>query len=385
MGKRTHLSHQTRCNMGPDWMGLLDNDTPLSMLTIPGTHDSAAFTNSVPFIATQKMDILDQLNAGIRYFDLRCGLRDDIVEMVHGPSYLGLTLQMVLETMYLWLEVNPSEALIVQIKKDRNEERATVEFSDALIAVLAQKPERWRTASTVPLLGALRGRIQLFRRFEGRGLHGYGLNVNEWKDNPHKPFTIFARHGVRVTIQDHYTFPKPQPLPTVIMKKGGVVFMLMKRASSNREENHWFINFTSAYEFNLRYQLTPHEIAVGGYHRFKWEDGMNVRLRGSLIANGGKRTRFGIVAMDFPEIGTDDLIPALIQSNFDLEDYRRWNFCAIWSFLLILIALILAVVWVVNRIPLDIGQKSQIMQDGRPLQSIIPESIQRILLAVQSS
>lgn len=336
--KRANPQQQPRLNWGVDWMGLLGDDTPLSLLTIPGTHDSAAFTNSFPFIATQKMNFVDQLNVGIRYFDLRCGVRDNIAEMVHGVSYLGLTLVSVLETMYAWLAVNTSEALIVQIKQDRQSERSTVDFAQAILAVLEQRPERWRTANTMPLLGALRGRIQLFRRFSG--VNAYGLNVTQWKDNPHNPFTIPPNHGIRVTIQDHYTFPKPQPLPEVIVKKGGVVSKHMSLASSDRDENHWFINFTSAYELNFQYQLTPREIAVGGYHRFKWNDGVNVLLRGSLLEMRGKKTRLGIVAMDFPELGADDLIAALIQSNFDLKENSFWD-SRIVRFSLLVVAAVL--------------------------------------------
>ena len=62
-------------------------------------------------------------------------------------------------------------------------------------------------------------------------------------------------------------------------KKGGDVSELLDRASNDENTNHWYINFTSAYEFNFYYQLPPREVAVGGYWGFKWEEGMNVRLR----------------------------------------------------------------------------------------------------------
>ena len=61
----------------PDWMSRLSDDLPTSAITIPGTHDSAAYTLSWPFVQTQKIDIPSQLNAGIRYFDFRCALNDD--------------------------------------------------------------------------------------------------------------------------------------------------------------------------------------------------------------------------------------------------------------------------------------------------------------------
>lgn len=298
------------------WMSHIKDKLLLSALTIPGTHDSAAFTYSwAPFVATQTLDIQKQLDAGIRFFDLRCGIRDDILEMVHGSAVLGLRLDAVLDTMYSWLASHPTEAIIAQIKRDRKEENATTHFSQAIVKTVAARPERWRTANTTPTMGELRGRIQLFRRFEGPSLYAYGLDVTRWQDNPSRPFTIYTWHGIQITIQDHYSFPDPEPLPSLISKKGGDVAELLDRAVCDPCKDHWYINFTSGFEFNLYYQITPRQVAVGGWHAFRWEEGMNVRLREYLTRHSGKR-RYGVLAMDFPEAGTPDLVAAVIASNF---------------------------------------------------------------------
>lgn len=329
---------------GPRWMSLLDDDTALSALTIPGTHDSAAFTHNWPFVSTQRMDISNQLNAGIRYFDLRCGIRDDIVELVHGPTFLGLTLKSVLNAMYVWLASHPSEALIVQIKRDREAKRSTVQFAQAIFTLISHQSTRWRTANTIPSVGALRGRIQLFRRFDGPNL-AYGLNVSEWQDNAVHPFTIHTRHNIEVTIQDHYSFSDPEGLPSLITKKGGDVSGLLDLAASDQDSDHWYINFTSAYEFNLYYQLTPREVATGGWWGFRWIDGINVRLREYLRESEAGKRRFGVVAMDFPELGTEDLINALILSNFDAKRPSRLRHYAYRMLILGISLLLLVTIW----------------------------------------
>ena len=334
--------------LSEEWMSYLDDETPLSALTIPGTHDSAAFTYSWPFISTQNLDIRDQLNAGIRYFDLRCGIRHDVVEMVHGPTYLGLRLDKVLDTMYIWLAAHPTEALLVQIKRDRGEDRSEVQFAQAIFQVISQKSERWRTANTMTSLGKMRGRVQLFRRFEGPNLDAYGMDVSEWEDNPTRPFTIYTRHGVQIMIQDHYNFPDPETLPSLITKKGGDVSELLEHASCNKDESHWYINFVSAYEFNLYYQLTPREVAVGGWWGFTWVDGMNVRLRSYLRESERRKKRFGVVAMDFPETGTDDLVAALIRSNFTKDEKPKRKAFMVWIRFILLISMFFACVWVMN-------------------------------------
>ena len=333
---------------GTTWMSHLPSTTPMSAITIPGTHDSAAYTYSWPFIATQTLDITAQLNAGIRYFDLRCGLRADALEMVHGQALLGLRLDQVLADMYAFLEAHPSEALIAQIKRDRKDEKSTVHFAEAIANTISQTPDHWRTANTTPLLGELRSRIQLFRRFEGSPsqhppLFAYGIDVSRWQDNPERPFTIAnPAANVSLTIQDHYSFPSALGLPSLIARKGGDVSELLDMASrtcnpdpgSPKGQHQWFINFTSAFEFNLYYQITPREIAAGAYWAFRWEDGMNSRLRAYLDSHAddddndslSTKRRYGIIAMDFPEAGAKDLISAVFKSNFEVKDRNRgWN------------------------------------------------------------
>lgn len=305
-------------------MASLDDDTLMSALSIPGTHDSAAFTSILPFVATQRLDILQQLNAGIRYFDLRCGLRRDVVEMVHGTALLGIRLDAVLDTMYIWLKAHPREALVVQIKQDRKEEDSKRPFSNAVVETLATRPDRWRTLTTTPTLGELRGKIQLFRRFGQRELYAYGINVSRWQDNPREPFTIHTYHGVQLTIQDHYNFPDPLPLPKMITQKSGDISLLLKRSVADSDSSHWYLNFASAFEFNLYYQIPPREVAAGGYWAFRWVTGINERLQTYLAVEAKGRNRYGIVIMDYPEHPGPDLVKYIIQSNFGKRTAISW-------------------------------------------------------------
>ena len=347
----THRSQLPRHSLGPKWMSFIDDDTPMSALTIPGTHDSAAFTRSWPFVTTQRMNIRQQLKHGIRYLDFRCGVRNDIVEMVHGPAFLGISLDNVLQTVYQWLGNHPSEALVVQIKQDRKESKSKMHFAQAIFEIISKTSERWRTANTSTTLGELRGRIQLFRRYDGPTLDAYGINVFEWEDNPMKPFTIYTQHGIQLTIQDHYKFPGPTGLPSLVTKKGGDVCELMDTAANDPDPHHWYLNFVSAYEFNIYYQLTPYEVAVGGYWNFKWIEGTNVLLRLYLKEKSGQKRRHGIVAMDYPELATNDLMTALIRSNFDPDDVSEAALSGHLVRTLLLLAMILAGAWILSQIP----------------------------------
>ena len=54
-------------------MSFIPNGTPLiNEINIPGTHDSAMYFTTLGTLAkTQDMDIKQQLEMGIRYFDIR--------------------------------------------------------------------------------------------------------------------------------------------------------------------------------------------------------------------------------------------------------------------------------------------------------------------------
>ena len=315
-----------------NWMAKIPSTIPISGLSIPGTHDSCAYTSTWPFISTQNLDIKSQLYAGIRYFDFRCGAVNDEIVMVHGRATLGLKLEEVLQAMYTWLSTHQTEALIVQIKQDRVSESSTIDFADLVVKTLTANQQYWRTACTTPTLGDLRGRIQLLRRFAGPRLWGYGINVTRWRDNPATPFTIHTYFGVHLTIQDHYTSATSATMPSIVAQKGGDVADMLNRAMRDPDLTHWYINFTSAYEFNAYHQINPRQIALGAYWLWRWVEGINLRLFGSFMEMKRKKRRLGMVIMDFPELPEERLIKCVVDTNFEksaaaggkVVSARRW-------------------------------------------------------------
>jgi hypothetical protein len=115
------------------WMSHLNDDLYMSLLPLPGTHDSAAIT-WVPFTQTQTMSITAQLVAGIRFFDLRCVLNNDVLQMYHGAIAIGTTLQSTLQQMYNFFLNDDSsrEALVVQIHQESDTQGSTLQFEYAV-------------------------------------------------------------------------------------------------------------------------------------------------------------------------------------------------------------------------------------------------------------
>jgi 1-phosphatidylinositol phosphodiesterase len=311
-----------------DWMCFLPDSVPVSSLSIPGTHDSAAFMSTWPFVSTQTLTITQQLDAGIRYFDLRCGIVKDEVQMVHGRAVLGLKLSDLLMSMYLFLLKHPKEGIVIQLKQDRKDEASTRPFSQLVLDLMHQHAKYWRLETTTPTLGELRGRIQLLRRFTTFQHQRFntGIDISRWPDNPPLPFTVRTPVGVHLTIQDHYSCTTPESLPNLVAKKGGDVASMLMRASRDMEPWHWYINFSSAFEFNIYYQIPPKDIAIGGYSVFRWVEGINLRLCNFLkarLSDVDEPQRFGVVVMDFVEKPASDLVKTVIEANFVVPTKRR--------------------------------------------------------------
>lgn len=298
------------------WMSSIDDSVYLSSLTIPGTHDSAAYGSSWPFVSTQTLSIDEQLASGIRYFDLRCGLVSDELQMVHGQALLNRTLVSVLDSMYTFLTARPSEALIVQIKQDRLPTNdSTMSFADALWSLVRSRLELWLVSHTTPTLGRARGRIQLFRRFHGPPW--IGIDVSKWPDNPVGPIKMRNRAGVEVVVQDHYSPSPPMALDTMVEEKMALVSKVMDLAASDKDGSRWYLNFCSAYQFNFVHRFTPYDVAVGGYIPYHWVVGMNPRLVAELKQRRGRKKRYGITLLDYLELPQNELVGQLIATNFE--------------------------------------------------------------------
>lgn len=72
------------------WMSALPDTTNLAALSIPGTHDTMSYNGDItwtltkPLAQTQTMSLYQQLEAGIRYIDIRA---KDNLNIYHGPIF----------------------------------------------------------------------------------------------------------------------------------------------------------------------------------------------------------------------------------------------------------------------------------------------------------
>jgi len=175
-----------------NWMGLLDPYLKLNQVILPGTHDSGSFDIEhgikIPFIGeytakTQMLDILEQLNLGIRYLDIRLKVIDNMLKIYHGilpckkingNIVSDLLLSDVINDCIIFLINHPSETIIIHLKKEENNDKdqdinnfISKIYNDSGFKEYFYIPEdndKNYSNNNIPILKDVRGRIVFFSR-----------------------------------------------------------------------------------------------------------------------------------------------------------------------------------------------------------------------------
>lgn len=121
-----------------DWMSSIRDDVRISELALPGTHDSAAFGEFVENVVTQCLNFDQQLEFGIRVFDIRVRHINNSFTLHHGFVYLESSIEDFLESVDKFLLDNPSETVLFRLKQeysgsnDNNSQNLRVTLNDKL-------------------------------------------------------------------------------------------------------------------------------------------------------------------------------------------------------------------------------------------------------------
>ncbi|KAE8396511.1 PLC-like phosphodiesterase [Aspergillus alliaceus] len=195
----SHLSIYSAANLNA-WMGELKDDTLLSSLSIPGTHNSPTCHVAPPSVRCQAVSPREQLQNGVRFFDIRVqpqypedADKDELI-LVHSVFPISLTgnkyFRDLMRDVNEFLDQNPSETLIISLKREGPGEHTDQQLSRILSDHYARPDSRWYTNPKIPTLGEVRGKVVLLRRFEPldhlkdiHGGEGWGICASGWADN----------------------------------------------------------------------------------------------------------------------------------------------------------------------------------------------------------
>lgn len=311
------------------WMRYIPDEAPVMTLSIPGTHNSCCIHGLLGIGKTQELDLPDQLNAGVRFLDIRFTHCQDNLCVHHDvicteKSYAG-----VLTTCFDFLKQHPSETILMSVDDESRFDDALGKLAPSQIACklpLADtatpgkntrsfedtfNAKTWECIEDLPLfynftatssgrdpmaaspaftsettLGDVRGRIVLLRRFEGG--QDVGFDLSYWPENQ----CFRSATAPFYDIEDRYQNPGEDD------KFRFVVSHLEK--ARNGDPGELYITFASAAG------LTAH-----GYARK-----INPRLSDYLAKS--PPGRLGIIVVDYFE-EPQKLVSNVIKANITTE------------------------------------------------------------------
>lgn len=141
------------------WMAGIEDFRTLSLLTIPGTHDSMAFYGG-PEVECQALPLKDQLRAGIRFLDLKVFALFDTLYVMHGVMYERSTFKEVLDTVRTFLAEFQSEAVLIRVKPLSFEQ----ETANHMVQSLIGNDQNVWVSSGMPNMGQVRGKIVFLQK-----------------------------------------------------------------------------------------------------------------------------------------------------------------------------------------------------------------------------
>ncbi|MCA1601339.1 MAG: phosphatidylinositol-specific phospholipase C [Acidobacteria bacterium] len=203
------------------WMRYIPDDASVMGLSIPGTHNSCCVHGFLGLGKTQELDLLDQLNAGIRFLDIRFTHYQDNLCVHHDVVCTEKSYIDILTICFNFLRQHPSETILMSVDDESRVDDALGKFAPSQIfcklpiADMASygkntrsfedtfNAKTWECIEDIPLfynftatppgsnsaatspaltsetrLGEVRGRIVLLRRFEG----SQGFDLSYWPE-----------------------------------------------------------------------------------------------------------------------------------------------------------------------------------------------------------
>ena len=298
-------SFSSKAVSGNNWMSAVSSSVKLTEINMPGTHDSCTqYVNASIISRTQTLSISQQLQIGVRYFDMRFEKVENGFIAVHGAANCkvdgsvfadDLTASQVIADCKAFLAANPTETVLFQLKEDDGD-AGTSFYSSFYDYYIKSNPDIWFIENRIPTLGEVRGKIVLLR--------AVSLDTSRFDDS--NSGINFSRYPY-IGDQTQFNYQRRD-----IEKTDGTKYASMYVQDSYRLEGD--AKWTCVSSF-LDSELNPNEFNICMTNcaristpQFNAQD-INGRLK---QYNFQKGKCYGIVAMDFV---TDELCNTVVNTN----------------------------------------------------------------------
>lgn len=245
-----------------NWMTLLDDNTKVALLTIPGTHDAATSTCSA-MGKCQTLTIPQQLECGVRAFDLRPTMDNNTTlgNIYHSILDTGVSMAEVMTYFDNFLKAHPGEGIIVLMRYE-SERQIFGSISEDYYKS-AMKNFLWDNKIYQSRMAAfnksmtmkdLRGRILIISRNDLSPVPTFETAYTQWShsNSVGEALYIYGTGGLgRIYVQDMYSTAQNgnSSEADFLAKKKELVCKLMDITVPFREgdQNNWVINYCSGY------------------------------------------------------------------------------------------------------------------------------------------
>src|SRR5262249_48128138 len=149
-------------------------------MSIPGTHDTCSLHGG-DLVKCQAWSVKDQLEAGIRFIDIRCRHIENVFAIHHGIVYQKINFGKVRDACIAFLKANPSECVIMIIKEEHTPSKNTRKFSETFASYVKGNDKYFYQKEEIPKLKDARGKIVIVTR--AGGVDGIPYSVFEHADD----------------------------------------------------------------------------------------------------------------------------------------------------------------------------------------------------------
>ncbi len=256
-----------------DWMKKLPSELPVSLVSIPATHDAGTALGTFGWSRCQILNIPAQLAVGVRGFDVRLRLVNSALDVYHSEEDQKLKFDSILRAFKSFLHDHPSELIVMRIREEAKAIHPDGTFEEAFQKHIAAYKNLFYPAATrteIPTVGKLRGKILI--------LDNYG-KLPDAIDYP----------NASMRVQDDYDIDDMD-------KKYQEIVASFESAVSRKKGAIWDVNYTSSCSAKVDQLANAQAV--------------NDKVRTYLK---GKRGPLGLVLFNFPSV---DVIESVIQSNF---------------------------------------------------------------------
>ena len=256
-----------------DWMQKLASSQPVSLVSIPATHDAGTALGKYGSTRCHVLTIPAQLAVGVRGFDIRLRLVSSDLDVYHSLESQKLKFSSVMGSFRAFLSAHPTEFLVMRVKEEAKAISPTSSFEEAFEHHIAPFKDLFYHASSrteIPSVGQLRGKILIF--------DNYG-KLSDAVDYPNPTMAV----------QDDYD-------TSDMAKKVDEIIASFEAARQRKDGSVWDVNYTSSCTIQVDQLANARAV--------------NDKVRNYLK---GKRGNLGLVLFNFPSV---DVIQSVIDSNF---------------------------------------------------------------------